>query len=219
MNADYLRQHDYIPTKRYKTYTIFHNPKKGIILLHNDGKYEGFIKIGKSHVKKLQEGLRQAIETFILIASGILYLTSDITIIDGVSMEPTLKNHQIIIKSKTSESVKKMLIDRGAIIKFKSPDGDTAIKRIVAEPGDEIELSGWTVKVNGKIIDNDNREAGESQLSTMIKNKKRGDYSQKFILQPNQYYVMGDNRSNSIDSRKYGAISGDKILTVLSKSL
>lgn len=197
----------------HSNYKIIRSPGK-IILKHNDGEQEGFIKSTKSTIK---ENWRQKVELFLLIALGITYFTTDITIVDGVSMSPTYKNYQIIIKSKVPDKIKQMMIEKNAVIKFKSPTGETAIKRIIAGPGDTIELDGWITRINGKVIDDNNRSNAEMQLTTMIKNRKRDHTVKTFTLSSDQYYVMGDNRENSIDSRNYGPILSDTIITVLEK--
>lgn len=195
------------------SYKIIRSPGK-VVLKHVDGKQEGFINTAKSTIK---ENWRQKLELFLLIALGLTYFTTDITIVDGVSMSPTYKNYQVIIKSKVPAKVKQMMIGKNAVIKFKSPTGETAIKRIIAGPGDTVELDGWLVKINGKVIDDNNRNNAETQLTTMIQNKKREHIVKTFTLSSDQYYVMGDNRENSIDSRNYGPILSDTIITVLEK--
>lgn len=196
-----------------KDYEII-NSKNKILLKHRDGEQEGFIKTPH---QTLKEGWRQKLELFLLLSLGITYFTTDITIVDGVSMSPTYKNYQVIVKSKVPNKVKQLMIGKNAIVKFKSPTGETAIKRIIAGPGDTIELDGWLVKINGKVIDDNNRNNAETQLTSMIKNRKKERNNKKFTLSSNQYYVMGDNRENSIDSRNYGPIVNDTIITVLQK--
>lgn len=214
--AGKLKQFGFVPVKSEKDYTLFKSDK-GVALSYKDGTTEGFVK-GKLREHSIDESsFREKVELFLLISLGIIYFTTDITIVDGVSMSPTYKNYQIIVKSKVTNKVKQMMIEKNVIVKFKSPGGETAIKRIVAMPGDTIELDGWLVKVNGKVVDDNNRKNAETQLTKMIKNKKRNHNVEKFTLSSDQYYVMGDNRENSIDSRNYGPITNDTIITVLQK--
>jgi signal peptidase I len=200
-----------------KSYGTVLKSNSGLAIAYNDGNIEGFIKSNLNESIITETSLRHKIELLLLIGLGITYFTTDITIVDGVSMSPTYKNYQVIMKSKVTNKVKQMMIGKNAIIKFKSPSGETAIKRIVAGPEDVIELDGWLVKVNGKVIDDNNRNNAEIKLTAMIKSKKRNRDVEKFTLSSDQYYVMGDNREDSIDSRNYGPITNDAIITVLQK--
>jgi len=201
--------------------------KNGVVLTYNDGNYEGFIK-----QKQLDEvKLTEAIGLLTIIGLLTTYFTTDITIVRGVSMMPTLTNNQVIVKSRAVRDVNKLLLSKNAIVKFKSPQGDTSVKRIIGIPGDEIEvgeivskqngkpikLGNPIVKVNGKVFDTCKNNP-ESQ------NKNVSDYYKKYFtekgrynLKPNQYFVMGDNKNCSIDSREYGPIEGYNIISVLKK--
>lgn len=164
----------------------------------------------------------------ILIGLSTIYFTTDITLVVGNSMSPTYKNHQLIIKSKWATDVNKILISRRSIIKFRDPEGTMVIKRVMGIPGDEIEFGGpdvmhgerMTVRINGVVIDRHNKnyytrlqspgESGKDYLK-YVKEKT------KYKLKPNQYFVMGDDPFDSIDSRTYGPIDKINIVSVIEK--
>lgn len=114
--------------------------------------------------------------------------------VNGISMEPSLKDKQLIIIKKNNINVKKKDI---VLIKRKNR---TIIKRLVGVPGDKLEVKGGYLYVNNKKYDN-NRIVDSGNLKDTIK------------LGEKDYYVLGDNRSNSIDSRydEIGLISNDEI--------
>ena len=114
--------------------------------------------------------------------------------VNGISMEPSLKDKQLIIIKKNNINVKKKDI---VLIKLKNR---TIIKRLVGVPGDKLEVKGGYLYVNNKKYDN-NRIVDSGNLKDTIK------------LGEKDYYVLGDNRSNSIDSRydEIGLISNDEI--------
>lgn len=114
-------------------------------------------------------------------------------------MEPTLHDGQRLLVSKFSYRLQSPL--RGDIIVFRSPvsRGDDLIKRVIATPGERVEVVNGLVYVNGKALE-------ESYIS-------RRDLSN---LEPQRVpdgkvFVLGDNRPNSEDSRFFGVIAQDKI--------
>lgn len=218
---DKIKRLGFVPVKNTKHYTTFKS-KDGIAILYDDNNVEGFTKRDFKESMLNEIGIRQKIEMLLVIGLGITYFTTDITIINGNSMEPTYKNHQIILKTKSSTNVNKILLSKGSIIKFVSPIGDKSIKRIVGIPGDEIEFDFNVIKINGKIVDKFNSEPHptptfqkKAYTQTGIERKKSPIDVIK--LKPGEYFVMGDNSSDSIDSKTYGPIKDTSILSVVEK--
>ena len=79
--------------------------------------------------------------------------------------------------------------------------GTVYIKRIVGTPGDQVNIES-----NGSIFVND--------IELVIKNVKKANNGDTFNikLSENEYFLVGDNRENSIDSRMFGPISIDRII-------
>lgn len=216
-----LKSSGFVPVKSEKNYTVFKSDK-GVALSYDDGTIEGFIKdkLNESLISEIN--IRQKIEMLILIGLGITYFNTDITIVDGRSMEPTLKNHQIIVKTKSSTNVNKILASKNSIVKFKSPSNQTSIKRIVGVPGDLIEFNIQIIKVNGVVVDTKNDSPppeGSIIQPSFSKNGKLRTRSPvaHLKLKDNEYFVIGDNRNNSIDSREYGPITNSSIISVIEK--
>lgn len=86
------------------------------------------------------------------------------------------------------------------------------IKRLVALPGDSIKIEDGKVYVNGELREND----AYTNVNLYDLNEK-GPY--EYTLKDDEYFVLGDNRGNSEDSRSYGPISKDKILAVYEREI
>ena len=122
--------------------------------------------------------------------------------VDGSSMYPTLNSGDNLITSKISYKLSEP--ERGDIIVLEAPDspGDDYIKRIVGLPNDHLEIKDGDVFINGKKLD-------EPYLGGI-----ETDGEEDIIIPSGYYFVMGDNRDESHDSRidKVGVISRNSIV-------
>jgi signal peptidase I len=124
---------------------------------------------------------------------------------------------------------------RGDIVVAYSPeDGDRIIKRVVAIPGDEIEIVGQTLLINGHRpafgpvpqaaisgLENNDLMSHGFAIETLLGHARTVMYGQQlasptlvgpYTIPTGHYFLMGDHRNNSRDSRFYGAVSRDQIL-------
>ena len=110
-------------------------------------------------------------------------------LVDGPSMRPTLENQQRLIVNRFIYHLRAP--EKGEILIFKYPKDQSRdfIKRVIAVPGDTIEIKDGNVFVNEEL-----------QTENYILSKCRGDYP-KVTIPEGHIFVMGDNRNNSEDSR------------------
>jgi signal peptidase I len=142
--------------------------------------------------------------------------------IHQISMEPNFHEGQRVLVSKL-DSIWSTLFVRTAhaaesrrgspfalkrgqvVVFFKTParNQDALIKRVIGLPGDTIELRDGAVLINGAALDEPYIQGARTGC---------GNYCQPFVLGPDQYFLMGDNRVNSLDSRSFGAITANQIV-------
>ena len=146
--------------------------------------------------------LKNAVYALIIVAAiAVLIATLVLPVlqISGTSMEPTLNNGEIVVLVKTSK------LERGDLCGF-SYSNKILIKRVIGLPGDIIEIdTEGTVYINGAAID-----------EPYTKDKSLGECDLEFpyTVPENEYFLMGDQRESSIDSRStvIGCIERDQIL-------
>lgn len=137
---------------------------------------------------------------FILFAIFLCFFKHEIAISD--SMYPTINTNDYLFFRKGNSN-----INRGDIISFISPYNEEEMyaKRVIGLPEETIEIKGEKIYINSVPLENEN------YVST--KNYIYGYYDdvKLFKIPENSYYVLGDNRCNSVDSRKFGVIEKNKI--------
>lgn len=118
--------------------------------------------------------------------------------VDGMSMEPSLHNKEQILVDKWTYLFHPP--SRGDVIVFVAPPNPTQdyVKRVVGLPGDVISVSGTTVTVDGVVL-----------KEFYVDPRRQGNPYPSFtnrIIPPDDYFVLGDNRGGSSDSRDWGFV-------------
>jgi signal peptidase I len=123
----------------------------------------------------------------------------------GASMSPTLHDSERYILNRWVYHMREP--QPSEIVVLRDPvDNCYAVKRIVAKAGDSVYVTGGRLYVNGILLD-------EPYLPNGTLTFAGPRYREQFwVCGVNQYFVLGDNRNNSADSRLYGAVPRQNIL-------
>lgn len=117
----------------------------------------------------------------------------------GVSMEPTLSNGSYILADR--QAYQQRLPQRGDVVIFQFPlsPTDMLVKRIVGLPGEKVTINQGQVSIDGTPLN-------DPYIST------QATYSGEWTIAEGQYFVLGDNRANSNDSKDWGLLPRENIL-------
>jgi signal peptidase I len=162
---------------------------------------------------------------------------ADLSSISGASMQPTLLDGDKVWVNKLAYDVKIPFTEislaeladpeRGDVIIIDSSRADKRlVKRIIGLPGDTIYMQNNALVINGEaanyqVLDRDNNaliileefpeRAHQAQVSTGFINRASRSYGPT-VVPEDQYFVLGDNRDNSADSRVYSFIPREEII-------
>jgi signal peptidase I len=158
-----------------------------------------------------RSSIRSAVEWVVIVVAALLaalliktfllqafYIPSD-------SMNPTLVQQDRVLVNKLSYHFHD--VHRGDIVVFKRPPGENdptikdLIKRVIGLPGDTIEGRDGQILIDGQAL----------KEPYTAKNSPMADFTPRKVP-PGHYFVMGDNRGNSKDSRVFGPISKSLIV-------
>src|SRR6185503_3418991 len=130
----------------------------------------------------------------------ILFLYQPVRV-EGTSMLPRLEDHDRLFINKFVYHITS--IERGDVVVFHYPrDPEKSyIKRVIALPGDKLHIDHGQVWVNGKALT-------ENYVPDMYRDSR--SYADT-VIPDDSYFVMGDHRSISSDSREFGAVERDLI--------
>ncbi|MFK7800467.1 MAG: signal peptidase I [Anaerolineae bacterium] len=170
--------------------------------------YESLHQNGDSHAVQTREQttssstlIKEILETLLFTFFVIWFVktASQNFRIEGASMQPTLQEGQYLIVNRLSYFLDEP--ERGDIIVLHFPNDRSRdfIKRIIGLPGDKVSISNGEVRVNDILID-------EPYIKDPSPN------NQTWTVTEDSYFVMGDNRRNSSDSRSWSFLPEDDII-------
>lgn len=127
--------------------------------------------------------------------------------IKGNSMEPNFHNNEYILTDKISYRFHEP--KRGDVVIFKAPENPDVdyIKRVIGLPGEKVKIHSGSVYVNDKKLE----EVYLNDVTSVISGNTMQD-NVDLIVPEDKYFVMGDNRQHSSDSRAFGPIPFNSII-------
>lgn len=125
-------------------------------------------------------------------------------LVQGASMEPSFRSGDYLLVDEVTYRLREP--ERGEVIVFRNPTNESEffIKRIIGLPGEQVIINGGRVLIDGEVL-------SEEYLPYGV--EVRGEHV--FTLDENEYFVMGDNRPASYDSRRWGPLTRDRIVGVV----
>lgn len=151
--------------------------------------------------REVLKGYKKLALLLILFVAVSLFRTYafDIATVYGSSMEPSFFQGDILLVRSSSSD-----IERHDVVVAKAL-GKKVIKRVVAMPGEMVQI------VNGKVLVNGKELCGQYAFYT----EETGVAGEPFLLGKDEYFLLGDNRGASADSRVFGSVGEDDIKGVV----
>jgi signal peptidase I len=152
--------------------------------------------------------LAAAITALVTALAVLLVGTVGIYRVAGDSMAPALPPGTLVVVERLGTPPGGYRL--GELVAFRAPlgwetAGETLVKRVVGLPGDVITIYEGAVHRNGTPL-------AEPYLSTEATTEARGRRIGEWVLTGNQYFLLGDNRRPSLDSRLFGPVDGSLII-------
>jgi len=148
----------------------------------------------------MRSWLRDLVISSVVSAFIIIFLYQPVRV-EGTSMLPMLEDQDRLFINKIAYRMGE--IHQGDVVVFQYPrdHSKSYIKRVIALPGDRLRIDRGNVYVNGKLLP-----------EPYVPNRFADDRSEgEIVLPPHEYFVMGDHRSISSDSRDFGPVDRDLI--------
>jgi signal peptidase I len=151
-----------------------------------------------------KETARFALITLAIVIPIRLFIAEPF-VVSGASMEPTFQNGEYLIVDRLSYNFEEP--KRGEVIIFRYPKDPKKyfIKRIIGLPGETVSISGNTINIRNA-ANPQGFDLDQSYISRQIPS------TFSMTLKDDEYFVMGDNRPQSSDSRVWGALPEDYIV-------
>jgi signal peptidase I len=149
---------------------------------------------------ELKSWFRDVLFAFATAIFIVIFVVQPVKV-EGTSMQPRLVDQERIFVNRFIYRFTE--IDRGDIVVFWYPrdPNKSFIKRVVGIPGDEVEIRSGSVYVNGDKVE-------EPYLQPEFRDR---DSYRKTIVREGEYFVLGDHRNSSNDSRNWGCVPRENI--------
>lgn len=132
-----------------------------------------------------------------VIAAAFFMRTSPV---DGLSMEPRVHAGEVVLINTLAYRFGS--IQRGDVVAFRhdAPNPETYIKRVVGLPGERVEVRDGVVSIDGRALNEPYVRFPDRRSAPGV------------VVPPNAFYVLGDNRAESDDSRNWGVLQRSDVV-------
>lgn len=166
--------------------------------------------MGKSF-RQLLLSLWEVLEVVVIAVATVFAIRTFLLqpfLVSGASMEPNFREGDYLFVDRLTYRVREPI--RGETVVFRYPEEPSTffIKRIIGLPGEVIRIENGTIWVSRG---DEEQELGEVYLSP----EYRGSGSFRTTLGTDEYFVMGDNRNASFDSRNWGSLPEENIIGIV----
>lgn len=174
----------------------------------------------------LKKGLRDvaSIAAFMAVALSARATLADHYVVPTGSMVPTVREGDRVFVSKAAYGLRVPLSrtwlvrwtvpHRGDVVVLESPVDDTVLlKRVVAVPGDQVEIRDGRVVLDGREVEatSHDESLGGRRHPVSLESGGGPDFGPE-VVPPGKVLVVGDNRGNSRDGRSFGFVDADRVL-------
>jgi len=150
-------------------------------------------------------GCWRVVTLLLLMLLTVQFFRSEVgtfSIVDGVSMYPTFLPNDVV-QARTLHTE----LHRGDVVIVTDQQGDEMIKRIIGLPGETVSLYRGSVFINRQRL----IEPYLPKFTYTFKRDQSNERTVAWQLKADQYFVLGDNRLHSADSRHYGPLARNQI--------
>jgi len=141
-----------------------------------------------------------------LVRQFVQSSTAPYSVVQGDSMVPTFRNADVIHTQAPDASP-----ERGDVVVLTDDRGDLVIKRVIGLPGESVTIFLGFVYINGQRLSEPYLPKNTYTFKLDLRDGRPGTWT----LGDKQYFVLGDNRPQSIDSRHFGLVDGRGICRVV----
>lgn len=166
----------------------------------SEPKKNPFVPVETIKKKSITEKILSVVTGIIIVVIALLLCRGfmcDIMLVDGNSMNPAYKDGDMIFVNKIKYQITSPTYGDMVILRS---DDKYLVKRIVACPGDRVYISNGSLYVNGMESPYNYDYIADAGMA-----------AEEISLNDDEYFVMGDNRNQSTDSRKLGAVNKNDI--------
>ncbi len=173
------------------------------------------MKENKSEIKKINKVIECVDWIRLLLISLLIAYFIPVFIlrplhVDGSSMYPTLEDKEFVLSNIFANLTSS--INRFDVVVAKEPEsGELWVKRVIALPGESVEVKDGKLYIDGQYVEEPFLDEEYVRSQTQGNTTFTKDFS-AVKLQENEYFLMGDNRNHSLDSRARGPFKREDII-------